>query len=97
MTIRHIALFEYRADTDPAVLADVLAGLRGLPARIPTIREFSLTEDLGHRPGSFRYCLLCLFDDLQQMQDYLDHPAHVAAVEKAAPLLVKLAEHDHEV
>lgn len=97
MTIRHLALFEYSGDADPAVVEAALEGLRGLPAKIDTIRDFSLTEDLGHRPGSFRYCLICYFDTLDQMKAYLDHPAHVAAVARVGPILVKLAEHDHEV
>ena len=29
------------------------------------------------------------------MERYLAHPAHVKAVERAMPILTKLAEHDH--
>jgi hypothetical protein len=97
MTIRHVALFEYSEDASPEMVEAALAGLRALPAAIPTIREFSLTEDQGRRPGSFRYCLICEFADLSEMQAYLDHPAHVAAVERVLPILVKLAEHDHDI
>jgi hypothetical protein len=97
MTIRHLALFEYSSSASAAEVDAALEGLRELPSRIPTIRDFSLTEDLGKRPGSFRYCLICYFDTLEQMRAYLDHPAHVAAVKRVAPILEKLAEHDHEV
>lgn len=97
MSIRHLALFSYKQDADPKAVEAALAGLRDLPNRIDTIRDFSLTEDLGKRPGSFTYCLICYFDDLAQMEAYLAHPAHVAAVEKVVPVLDKLAEHDHEV
>lgn len=96
MTIRHIALFEYDG-SDPARVEAALAGLRELPAKIDTIQDFSLTEDLGRRPGSFKYCLLCHFNTLDEMEAYLAHPAHVAAVERVMPILVKLAEHDHEI
>ena len=97
MAIRHLALFEFRGDADPAAVEAALAGLRDLPGKIETIRDFSLTEDLGRRPGSFRYCLICYFDTLDQMQAYLDHAAHLAAVSRVGPILEKLAEHDHEV
>lgn len=97
MTIRHLALFEYKADADPAAVAGVLEELRALPQKIDTIQDFSLTKDLGKRQGSLSYCLICYFDSLAEMQDYLEHPAHVAVVEKVIPILEKLAEHDHEV
>lgn len=97
MTIRHLALFEYKADADPAAVEAVLEELRALPQKIDTIQDFSLTKDLGKREGSLSYCLICYFDTFEEMEAYLAHPAHVAVVDKVIPILEKLAEHDHEV
>lgn len=96
MAIRHLALFNLKTD-DAAALDKALAGLRELPAKIGTIRDFSLTPDLGKRPASMGYCLICYFADLAEMEAYLVHPAHVAAVANVAPILTGLAEHDHNV
>lgn len=96
MTVRHLALFTLKTD-DAAALEKSLAGLRDLPNKIDTIRDFSLAADLGKRPASMSYCLICYFSDMAAMEAYLVHPAHVAAVNDVAPLITQIAEHDHEV
>jgi hypothetical protein len=95
MTVKHVVLFDY-ADTVPeSEIQAVIAGLDALPGKIAEIRDWSLVEDLGKRPGSFRFCLIAHFDDMAAMEAYLAHPEHVKAVERAMPILSKLAEHDH--
>jgi len=96
MTIKHVVLFDYAGAPEDEVQA-VIAGLNALPGQIAEIRDWSLVEDLGKRPGSFRYCLIAHFEDMAAMERYLAHPAHVKAVERAMPILTKLAEHDHIV
>lgn len=97
MTIRHVVLFDYAETASEDEIGQVIAGLNALTGQIDEIRDWALTEDLGKREGSFRFCLIAHFDDMAAMERYLNHPAHVAAVEKALPILSKLAEHDHEV
>jgi hypothetical protein len=53
------------------------------PAQIDLIRSWSITEDLGKRPGSCRWFLLPTFEDMESVQRYLDHPVHKEAVAKA--------------
>ena len=95
--IRHVVLFDYDAAASEDEIAAVIAGLAALPGKIEEIRDWSLTEDLGKRPGSFRYCLIAHFDDMAAMERYLAHPEHEKAVARALPILAKLAEHDHPV
>jgi hypothetical protein len=97
MTIRHVVLFDYAANANEAEIQAVIAGLDALPGKIPEILDWSLTEDLGRREGSFRYCLIAHFDDMAAMERYLAHPEHEKAVAQALPILTKLAEHDHPV
>jgi quinol monooxygenase YgiN len=96
MSIRHVVLFEHKAGNEERV-GKVIDALNALPRQIDFIRDWSITEDLGHRPGSCRWCLIAHFDDMASMQAYLDHPAHQAAVALGSAILDKLAEHDHEV
>ncbi|KKB11291.1 hypothetical protein VE25_13300 [Devosia geojensis] len=96
MTIRHVVLFDY-ADVPEREIQEVIAGLNALPGKIPEILDWSLTEDLGKRAGSFRYCLIAHFEDMATMERYLAHPEHEKAVARAMPILTRLAEHDHLV
>ena len=75
----------------------MIDALNALPGKIDWIRDWSLTEDLGRRPSSCRFCLIATFDDLEAMNRYLDDPAHQAAVALGVAFLSKLAEHDHTV
>ena len=97
MTIRHVALFEYAKSASSEEVAAAIAGLNALPGLIDEIRDWSLTEDLGKRDGSFRFCLIAHFDDMAAVNRYLEHPEHVKAVARVMPILEKLAEHDHAV
>lgn len=97
MTVKHIVLFDYAETAPESEIQAVIAGLNGLPGKIDEIRDWSLVEDLGKRPGSFRFCLIAHFDDMAAMERYLAHPEHVKAVERAMPILTKLAEHDHAI
>lgn len=94
MSIRHVVLFEHK-NADAARIQCIIDALNALPAQIDWIREWSITEDLGHRPGSCRFCLIAVFDNMDAMNRYLEHPAHQAAVAIGADVLDKLAEHDH--
>jgi hypothetical protein len=95
MTVKHVVLFDYAETAPESEIQAAIAGLNALPGKIEAIRDWSLLEDLGNRPGSFRFCLIAHFDDMAAMEGYLAHPAHVKAVERAMPILAKLAEHDH--
>ena len=97
MTVKHVVLFDYAEGTPEAEIQAVVASLNALPGKIGEIRDWSLVEDLGKRPGSFRFCLIAHFDDMPAMERYLAHPEHMKAVERAMPILTKLAEHDHTI
>lgn len=97
MTVRHVVLFDYADSASEADIQQVIAGLNALPDEIPTILDWSMTEDMGKREGSFRFCLIAHFETMADVDAYLAHPAHVKAVEKALPILIKLAEHDHKI
>jgi hypothetical protein len=97
MTVRHVVLFDFAGDAGEAKVAAIVDGLNALPAKIPEIRDWSLTEDLGHRPGSFRFCLIAHFENMDAVSRYLAHPEHNEAVARGAAILTKLAEHDHTI
>ncbi len=97
MAVDHVVLFDCKPEAAEADVKAAIAGLDALPGKIAEIRSWVIREDIGRREGSFRFALLARFDDLAAVERYLVHPAHVAAVEVAAPLMLRVAEHDHIV
>jgi hypothetical protein len=79
---RDVVLFEHSAGHEEQV-QQIIDALNALPAQIDLIRSWSITEDLGKRPGSCRWFLLPTFDDTESVQRYLDRPVHKEAVAKA--------------
>lgn len=80
--IVHLVLFKFKpgvSRADPEV-DEVIAGMSGLPRRIPVIRGwehgFNRTED----PLAWDYGLRALFDDEHDLHGYFDHPQHVAVL-----------------
>lgn len=97
MALKHTVLFDFKAGADEAQVQEAIAALNRLPQLIEEIQNWELAEDEGRRDGSFRFALLASFADLASMERYLEHPEHVGAVAKAAPLLSRVAEHDYTI
>ena len=97
MTIRHVVLFKYKPGTSETIVAEAVTQLNALPHQIPEILSWSIIEDEGRRPGSYRFVLIATFRDLAAVDRYLEHPAHVAAVAFGAPHIEHFAEHDHAI
>ena len=97
MAVDHVVLFQTKPDAAEADVKVAIDGLNALRGQIAEIRSWAIREDIGKRDGSYRFALLARFDDLAAVERYLAHPAHVAAVQVAAPLMLLVAEHDHVV
>lgn len=95
MEIRHIVLFSFAEETSRNEVDDVIASLNELPSLIPEIKTWAIYEDEGGREHSFTHTLVATFDDMAAVEHYLAHPDHVKVVERALPLMTRIAEHDH--
>ena len=95
MTIRHVVLFDYRPDAPEAEVSAAIARLNALPGQIDGIRDWGIHETVATRNGTHRFILISEFDDIDAVERYLAHPAHVAAVAANAPILRSFAENDY--
>ncbi|MBA3406403.1 MAG: Dabb family protein [Gemmatimonadaceae bacterium] len=96
MAIRHVVLFSFKPEADEAAVGQVIGQLNELPGRIAEIREWSIREDLGKRDYSSRFALIAVFDDMDALGRYMNHPAHVRVLDTAMRLVRDVVEHDHE-
>ncbi len=75
--LTHIVMVKLKPGTQRDKAERVISDLRGLPGRIPEIREFEVGEDIIHSPRSFDYVLVARFDDVAALQRYQQHPNHL--------------------
>ena len=80
--IRHVILWKLKstAEDKEKVKKEIKEGLETLNGKIPGLREIHVyTDDL---PGSSADLMLdSAFDDLQALEKYRIHPAHVAVAD----------------
>jgi hypothetical protein len=80
MKIRHLVLFTWNPDVEPAHVQGFSDALAQLPDKIPEIREFQFGPDAGINEGNFGFAVTAVFDDEQGYRTYRDHPAHQAVI-----------------
>jgi hypothetical protein len=80
--IRHIVLIMLKSDAPSGAAALIVDALRGLPAVIPTIRDYQAGVDLGIVPGNATVAATATFDDEAGYLTYRDHPEHRAVIQQ---------------
>ncbi len=71
--IRHVVLFRWKPGFDPT---EWLTLMRGLPDRIPQIKNLSVGPDVLGADRSFDAAIVADFDRIEDVAAYTDHPAH---------------------
>ena len=96
--LRHLVLLKWTDEATTEQIDSVVAGLRGLPERIPEIRRYDVGTDLELREGTFDLAIAAEFDDENGWRTYVDHPDHLAVVnDQIKPILVNRASVQHEL
>jgi hypothetical protein len=80
--IRHMVLLTLRSDVPSDAAALIVDALRGLPAVIPSIRDYQAGVDLGITPGNATVAATATFDDEAGYLEYRDHEVHRAVIEE---------------
>jgi hypothetical protein len=76
--IQHIMLWNYRAEVSVEERARIEGALSRLPEQVPTLKRVEWGPVVGGRNQSFSHCFVMYFDDLEGLQEYATHPAHLA-------------------
>jgi hypothetical protein len=75
--IKHLVCFNFKPDAGDEKVQGTLAALDALPGQIPWVRHWSLGRNVSDRDQTYAYALSCDFADLDELNRYLTHPAHV--------------------
>lgn len=76
---------------------DIVAkGLMGLVGVVPSLISAEVGQDVLHSDMSYDMCLTCVFNDLEGMLAYKDHPEHVKVAGYIAQVKTERAVIDYE-
>ncbi len=78
--LTHIVLIRLNDDTTAEQTDALVAGLRALPGKIPTIGTYAVERDLGLAAGNHEVAIVARFASPEDLEAYVEHPAHRAAV-----------------
>lgn len=87
--LRHVVMFNFKDDADPAGVKNVEEAFAALPSKIDTIKDFewgtnNSPENLNK---GFTHCFFVSFESEEGRAVYLPHPDHKAFVEVLKPVL----------
>ena len=83
MPVDHMVWIKFNDGVSDERIAEHLAGLRSLIDRVPAIRDLRVAANFTDRARGFTHGLIVTVADRDGLQQYLDHPEHVAV---AGPL-----------
>jgi Zn-finger domain-containing protein len=75
--IQHIMLWNYRDEVPQEERARIERALLALPERVPSLRQVECGPVVGGRNQTFSHCFVMLFDDMNALDEYATHPAHM--------------------
>lgn len=80
--VDHLVFFAVRDDAAPEDVEDLVSSIRELGSQVPGVVDLSVGEDFSGRSGDYTHALFVRFEDREGLRGYMEHPAHLAVVEK---------------
>ncbi len=80
--VDHLVFFAVREEATPEEVEDLLSSIRALKDDVSSTVDLSVGEDFSGRSGEYTHALFVRFEDTAGLQEYMQHPAHLAVVEK---------------
>jgi quinol monooxygenase YgiN len=84
--IKHVVFMKFKAGVTDKDIAEIEKGLRGLPGRIPEIKEYQFGRDIVRSERSYDFALISAFEDLEALKRYQANQHHLPVVAKVKEL-----------
>jgi hypothetical protein len=95
--IRHVVMFKFKPSVNDAERNEAVAQLRELPGLIPEIRSYEVGFDVLRGPRSWDAVIVSTYDDLQGLDRYQSHAAHVPVAGLLRTICDQITTVDFEV
>jgi hypothetical protein len=80
--VDHLVFLAVREGASQEEVEDLISSIRALRDEVPSTADLSVGEDFSGRSGGYTHALFARFEDTAGLQEYLEHPVHLAVVEK---------------
>ena len=80
--VDHLLFFAVREGASQGEVEDLVSSMRALREDVPSTVDLSVGEDFSGRSGGYTHALFARFEDVAGLREYMEHPAHLAVVEK---------------
>ena len=80
--VDHLVFFAVREGASQEEVEDLVSSMRALKDDVPSTVDLSVGEDFSGRAGEYTHALFARFEDGAGLREYMEHPAHLAVVEK---------------
>jgi hypothetical protein len=80
--VNHLVFFAIREEATQEEVEDLVSSIRALRDDIPSTIDLSVGEDFSGRSGGYTHGIFARFEDRVGLREYMEHPAHLAVVEK---------------
>ena len=80
--VDHLLFFAVREGASQGEVEDLVSSMRALREDVPSTVDLSVGEDFSGRSGGYTHAMFARFEDVAGLREYMEHPAHLAVVEK---------------
>ena len=80
--VDHLVFFAVREDALKEEVEDLISSIRALRDEVTSTVDLSVGEDFSGRSGGYTHAIFARFEDEDGLREYMEHPAHLAVVEK---------------
>jgi hypothetical protein len=94
--IKHVVFFKFKPEARASDRKAALDGLRALPGKIDVIRSFEVGENVLPSARAWDATLIGEYDDLEGLDQYARHDAHVEAATKIRNVCEAVGSVDYE-
>ena len=94
--INHVVLIKFKPDVNDDEIDDLEKSLDDLPNKIVEIQTYEFGRDRGHSEKSYDFALVSLFANLEAVNRYREHPAHLKVLQKISTLSENIIVVDFE-
>ena len=96
--VDHLVLFAVKDEASSEDVEDLLSSLRALRSSVTNVMDLSVGEDFSGRAKGYTHGLFARFRTSDDLRAYLNHPEHLAVVEKLDALTTGrlVVDYDHE-
>ncbi|MFI1379633.1 Dabb family protein [Embleya sp. NPDC020886] len=88
--LMHVVIATWKPDVSASDIAGIRTAVERFAEEIPGIRDVRAGADLGLREDNADFAMTAVFADVDALDRFVEHPAHVRVSARPAPLVASV-------